>query len=85
MTRATQLLAAAILAAGATACKPPLHMTYDFGRAYIETLRLQADLTRPSVANSSYMLYGREGVSIRLNVQSETQEESAGEFRIESE
>jgi hypothetical protein len=37
--------------ATATGCKPPLHLSYDYGRAYVETLKLQADRTRPSVVN----------------------------------
>ena len=68
-----RFLALLFLAAG---CKPPLHLQYDFGRAYVETLRLQADLTRPSVAGEGYFLYGPEGVMIRVNTSEATSEEN---------
>jgi hypothetical protein len=80
MNRGTLLLLASVMGLGA--CKEPLHLQYDFGRAYIETLRLQADLTRPSVANASYHLYGREGVTIRINVQEKATEETSSNFEI---
>jgi hypothetical protein len=79
MTRVVPLLLAGALLSGCT----QFHLTYDFGRAYIDTLRLQADLTRPSVATGQYWLYGREGVSIRINVQAETAEAAEGEFTLE--
>ena len=60
-------------------CKPPLHLSYDFGRAYIETLRVQADFTRPSIVSESYNLYGVEGVMIRINVQSTTTNQESGQ------
>jgi len=63
---------AAVLVIACAGCKPPLHLTYDFGRAFVETLKVQSDFTRPSVVGESYHLYGREGVQIRLNVQSST-------------
>lgn len=67
MTRTHLLLGAALL--GAAACKEPLHLSYDYGRAYVETLRTQADLTRPSVQYQTYSLYGIEAVKIRVNVE----------------
>jgi hypothetical protein len=65
ITRAIQ--AAALLAI--SGCGQPLHLGYDHGRAYTEALSAQADLTRPSIVNSQYNLYGIEGVTIRLMVQ----------------
>jgi hypothetical protein len=59
-------------------CKPPLHLTYDFGRAYIETLKVQADFTRLTVVLEAYNLYGVEGVLIRINVQTKTSTEATG-------
>jgi hypothetical protein len=77
-----RLLLAAAVAASATACKPPLHLQYDFGRAYVETLRLQADRTRPSVAQEAYQIYGLEGIGIRQNVQLESSEAESGEASV---
>lgn len=65
----TALVALGGLAAG---CKQPLHLQYDYGRAFVETLRVQADLTRPSVQYQTYSLYGIEAVKIRLNVSQST-------------
>jgi hypothetical protein len=67
----TALLALAT-AAALGGCKPPLHLSYDYGRAFVETLRVQADLTRPSVQQAGYSLYGIEAAQIRVNVQNET-------------
>lgn len=53
-------------------CASPLHLTYDYGRAYTAAFVAQADLTRPSVANSQYFLYGPEGEAIRIRVQQDT-------------
>jgi len=53
-------------------CASPLHLQYDFGRAYTEAVISQADLTRTSVANSTYPLYGVEAESIRIRVQETT-------------
>jgi hypothetical protein len=73
-------LAIGLMVAGSIAgCKPPLHLTYDFGRAYIETLRVQADFTRPSVVGESYYLYGTEGVLIRVNAQNKATREELGQ------
>lgn len=48
------------------------HLQYDFGRAYVDTLRMQADLTRPSALTEGYLLYGPEGIRIRVNAQQQT-------------
>ena len=56
----------------ASGCDSPLHLTYDHGRAYTEAFTSQPDLTRPSVANSTYHLYGTEAAEIRIRVREET-------------
>ena len=55
-------------------CAEPTHLGYDFGASYTETFTRQADLTRPSVANRQYVLYGLEAVKIRLLVEAATTE-----------
>ena len=55
-------------------CTSPDHLGYDFGRSYTDTFSRQADLTRPSVANRQYILYGIEAVKIRVMVQEATTE-----------
>lgn len=70
------MIAAAALTLGG--CAPKLHLQYDFGRAYVETLRMQSDLTRPSAQAENYTLYGIEGMMIRQNAEKlSTDEESA--------
>jgi hypothetical protein len=70
---------AALLAAG---CASPLHLQYDYGRAYTAAIVSQADLTRPSVANSQYSLYGTEAESIRIRVREKTTDEEEGEVTL---
>jgi hypothetical protein len=65
------LLAAAAL----SGCASPLHLQYDYGRAYTTAIISQADLTRPSVANAQYQLYGTEAESIRIRVRETTTDE----------
>jgi hypothetical protein len=60
-----------ILLAG---CKAPVHLSYDFGRAYQATFPVQSDLTRESVMSLQHPLGGMEGVEIRLKVTKETTE-----------
>lgn len=59
----------------AIACASPLHLQYDYGRAYTAAIVSQADLTRPSVANSQYSLYGTEAEAIRIRVREKTTDE----------
>lgn len=61
-----------LLVALATGCASPLHLTYDHGRAFTEAFTAQADLTRPSIASSTYSMYGREAAEIRLRVEEES-------------
>ncbi len=76
---ATALVAGASLAAG---CASPLHLTYDHGRAFTDAAVAQADLTRPSVANSQYQLYGTEATEIRIRVQEESTNSETGESEL---
>jgi len=64
------LLTIAALALGG--CASPLHLQYDYGRAYTAAIVTQADRTRPSVANAQYSLYGTEAEAIRLQVKEKT-------------
>lgn len=61
------------------ACSQPVHMQYDFGRANWEALRIQADLSRPSVAESMYPLSGIEATQLRANVQEAATDTESGE------
>ncbi|MEZ4241037.1 MAG: hypothetical protein R3F59_33730 [Myxococcota bacterium] len=79
MTVRTHLVAALLAAAGLSGCASPLHLQYDYGRAYTTAIISQADLTRPSVANAQYQLYGTEAEAIRIRVREKTtDEEEAG-------
>lgn len=73
---------ALLLSMALPACASPSHLQYDFGRAYMESIRGQGDLTRPSVASAQYPLYGIEGVAIRLNVQKEATAAESGESKV---
>lgn len=66
------LIAAGLLSSG---CASPLHLQYDYGRAYTTAIVSQADLTRPSVANAQYQLYGTEAEAIRIRVREKTTDE----------
>lgn len=74
------LIGAAALAAAALAsgCASPLHLQYDYGRAYTESIVAQADLTRPAVAESQYSLYGVEAERIRVRVQEQATDAESG-------
>ena len=58
----------AVCGAFSMACKAPVHLSYDYGRAYQATFPVQADLTRESVMSLQHPLGGLEGVEIRLQV-----------------
>ena len=72
-----------IVALAAAGCASPLHLTYDHGRAYTEAVISQADLTRTSVANSNYQLYGVEAEAIRIRVQEKTTDEESEESELD--
>lgn len=63
----------------ALGCAQPSHLQYDFGRAYEESMKIQMDRQRPSVAKSEYPLSGTEGIKLRENVETETTEVKSGE------
>ncbi len=66
-----------------TGCASPLHLTYDFGRAYTESVVAQADLTRQSAADQQYWLYGNEAAAIRIQVQETTTDKESGEATLQ--
>jgi hypothetical protein len=66
-------------------CAQPLHLQYDHGRALMEAQKLQADITRPSVAESVYPLTGTEAVKLRQNVETASTEEKSGELEAVAE
>lgn len=74
------IVAAAAALAG---CASPLHLTYDFGRAYTDAFTKQPDLSRPSVANAQYFLYGPEAEAIRIQVQKKTSDEEKAESTLQ--
>ncbi len=69
------LLAGAALAG----CAHPQHLQYDYGRAYMDALTIQADLGRPSVAEAQYPLTGFEGLQMRRLVTEEATDTESGE------
>jgi len=70
-------------AAIVSGCVSPLHLTYDYGRAYTESIVEQADLTRPSVAELNIFLYGNEAEEIRIRVKEQSTDAESGNSRIE--
>lgn len=74
---------AALLLILASGCVSPLHLTYDFGRAYDKAFTMQSDLSRPSVANSQYFLYGPEAEAIRIQVREDTTDKEEKKITIE--
>lgn len=64
----------------ALGCAQPLHLQYDYGRAFAESMSLQMDRQRPAVAKSEYELAGAEGLKLRENVEKATTEEKSGEI-----
>ena len=65
-------------------CAAPLHLTYDYGRAYTESVVAQADLTRQSAADQQYWLYGNEAAEIRIQVQETTTDKESGEATLQA-
>lgn len=61
------------------ACAQPVHLQYDFGRSYTEAMRVQADLSRPSVAESTYPLSGEEAAKIRMRAAEASSDQESGE------
>lgn len=73
------LLVGSTLAAG---CMQPLHLQYDYSRAYTQTMTIQADLTRESVADSDYVLSGIEGLELRQRATESATDEESGEAEL---
>jgi hypothetical protein len=61
------------------ACTQPVHLQYDYGRALAESQRIQADLSRASVAESLYPLSGAEAEKIRMNAEKAASDEESGQ------
>lgn len=59
-------------------CAQPVHLQYDFGRAYSESMQIQANLDRPTVAQANYPLSGTEAILIRANVEKQDAKEKTG-------
>ena len=74
-------LALCTIALSLPACKQG-HLQYDFGRTYAQVMVTQADLSRPSVADSAFPLTGKEGVELRMRVTEETTDAKSG--KVES-
>lgn len=69
---------ALIAAVGIAGCAQPLHLQYDFGRAYSDSLAVQANLDRPTAAEATYPLTGAEAMLIRENVVKANSAEKSG-------
>lgn len=61
-------------------CAQPLHMQYDYGRAYMAIAETQANLDRPSAADADYPMSGQEALDIRSNAEKATTEEKSGKI-----
>jgi hypothetical protein len=48
-------------------CSTPHHLQYDHGRSFADTMAIQADLSRPSVAQAIYSLSGEEALALSQN------------------
>ena len=74
---------ATLTAVVASGCVSPIHLTYDYGRAYTASIVEQADLTRPSVAELNIFLYGNEAEQIRIRVKEKSTDVESGESKLE--
>lgn len=63
-----------------TGCAQPVHMQYDFGRAYWASMQVQANLDRPTAVEANYPLAGTEAILIRANVVKEDSAEKTGDI-----
>ncbi len=63
----------------ASACAHSSQLQYDHGRASMAAFSAQADLTRPSVADSAYTLSGVEALEMRVRVTEEATDTESGE------
>ena len=74
---------ATLTAVVASGCVSPIHLTYDYGRAYTASIVEQADLTRPSVAELNIFLNGNEAEQIRIRVKEKSTDVESGESKLE--
>lgn len=70
---------AALLCIPLAGCTQPLHLQYDFGRAYSQSMQVQANLDRPTAVEANYPLAGTEAILIRANVVKEDSSEKTGQ------
>ncbi len=59
---------AALVLLLAPGCVAPAHLQYDYGRAYQQSMQIQANLDRPSAAGATYPMSGAEAILIMGNV-----------------
>ncbi len=75
----TRTLPIALVLASLTACAHPATLQYDYARSYQETMELQADRDRASVAEMSYELTGVEALDIRMRTTEASTDQESGE------
>ncbi len=76
MTRTLLLISAGgLLLAG---CGHPRNLQASFGNSFHESMAIQADRGRPTVADAAYPLTGFEGIELRLRVTEEATDEESG-------
>ena len=83
MNQLTKSPGLAVLLLAVAGCASPLHLTYDYGRAYTESIVAQADLTRATVADYQVYLYGEEAAKIRIQVAKEATDAESGESELQ--
>ena len=60
-------------------CASHSQLQYDYARSFNQTLQIQSDLQRVTVAEDGYPLSGVEGVALRQQVIEKTTDEETGE------
>ena len=75
------LLPVFLMAAGTTTgcLRHSSQLQYDLGRATTQAFNAQADLTRPSVADSAYALTGTEAIEMRERVTETSTDQESGQ------
>ena len=84
MTRELTLASMLVGMLAASGCAEPVHLTYDYARAYEQAFSQQADLSRPSVAEMAYPLAGQEAITIRMRVEEAATDTETEETTLES-
>ena len=75
-----RLLLPVLALATVTGCAPHRsQLQYDLGRATSQAFNAQADLSRPSVADSAYILTGTEAIEMRERVTEVSTDQESGE------